>query len=64
MAETEYIALSQVMRGVLPFIIIIKEISFLLELEDDVPKVKPSLFFKPVVVHEFNQGKILLTIAP
>ena len=34
----------------------------MLELEDDAPKVKSSLFEKPVIVHEKNQGTIVLEI--
>ena len=41
-----------------------KEFYFVLELEDDTPKVKSSLFEKPVIVHEDNQGTIKLAVAP
>ena len=50
--EANYIALYSAMRDVLLFMIPMKEISFVLELEDDVPKVKSSLFEKPVIFHE------------
>ena len=43
--EAEYIALSQVMKDVLPFMSLMKEISFVIELEDDSPKINP-LFLK------------------
>ena len=43
---------------------LMKEISFVIELEDDVPKVKSSLFEKTAIVHEDNQGMIALPIAP
>ena len=41
--------LSQEMRYVLPFVSLIKEISFVLELEDDVPKIKSSIFENTVI---------------
>ena len=62
--EAKYIAISQAMRDVLPFMSLMKEISFVLELEDDTPKVKSSLFENPVIVHEDKQGTIALAVAP
>ena len=62
--EANYTALSQAMRDVLPFMSLMKEISFMIELEYDVPKVKSSIFENSVVVHEYNPGTIALTVAP
>ena len=62
--ESKYIELYQVMRGVLPFASLMREILFFLELEDAVPKVKSSLFEKTIIVHEDNQGTIALAVAP
>ena len=64
MTEANYIAFYQEETDVLPFMSLMKDISFVLEPEDDVPKVQSSLFEKPVIVHEDNQGKIALTFAP
>ena len=47
--EAKYIAISQAMRDVLPFMSLMKEISFVLELEDDVPKIKSSIFENTVI---------------
>ena len=41
--ETEYIALSQAMTDVLPFLILVEEIKFVLELQGDSPKVQCSI---------------------
>ena len=41
-----------------------KEISFMLKLEDDVPKVKSSLFENSIIVHSYNQDMITLAVAP
>ena len=62
--EAEYIALSQVMKDVLPFMSLMKEIYFVLKLGNDVLKVKSSIFENPSIVHEKNQGTIALTAAP
>ena len=62
--ESRYIALSQAMRGVLPFMSLMKEIFFIIELEYDIPKVKSSIFENPAIVHEENQGTIALAVAP
>ena len=40
-----------------------KEISFLLKLEDDAPKIKYSIFENLVIVHKDNQGTIALAVA-
>ena len=52
------------MKGVLPFMNVMKEISFVLELEDDVTKVKYSIFENPAIVNEDNQGTIAIAVAP
>ena len=41
-----------------------KEICFVLKLEDDIFKIKYSLFEKPIIVHEENEGTIALSVAP
>ena len=46
--EAEIIDFSQVMRDVLPFVILMKEIKFVLKLQVDTPKVMCSLFDKPL----------------
>ena len=50
------------MRGLLPFVIIIKETEFILKLEGDTPTVLCNLFENPVTFHEDNQGVIALAI--
>ena len=62
--EAEYIALSQVMRDILPFVSLTKDIEFLLKLQGDTPTILCSLFEKPVTVHEDNQGMTALTFSP
>ena len=67
MMEEEYIALSQSMRDVLPFLSLMKKIEFLLKLQGDTPAVLCSLFEKPVTpvtVYGDNQGAILLAVSP
>ena len=41
--EAEYIALSQAMREFLPFVIIMKDIEFLLKLQGEIPEVVCSI---------------------
>ena len=60
----EYISLYEDMRGVLTFVVLVKEIYFALEIKCDTPKVLCSIFEKQVTVHEENQGVITLAVAP
>ena len=60
----EYISLLQAMRDVLPFISLMKEIEFVLELQGDTPKVLFSIFENTVKVQEHNQGATALAVAP
>ena len=56
--EDEYISLSQVMRYVLTFVSLMKEIEIVIKLQVDIPKVLCSIFEKPltpVKVYEDNQ---------
>ena len=46
--EAKYIALSQAMRGVLPFVSLMKDIELLLEFQCDTPKVLCNIFQKLV----------------
>ena len=52
------------MRDVLPFISLMKEIEFVLELQGDTLKVLCSLFENTVTVHKYNKGAIILVFAP
>ena len=63
MTEANYIAISQAIRGALPFMSLMKEITFVIELEDDVSKVKSSIFEKLAIEHEGNQVTIALAVA-
>ena len=56
--ESKYIQIYQAMRDVLLFMSLTKKISFMIKLEDNVPKIESSIFEKMVIVHEDNQGTI------
>ena len=60
--ETGYIDLSQAMRGVLPFVSIIKETEFVLKLQGDSPNLLWSDFENPLAVHEDNQRATATTV--
>ena len=64
--EAEYIDLSQAMRGILPFVSLMKKFEFVLKLQEDAPTVLFSLFEKPltpVTVYKENQGEITLVVS-
>ena len=61
--EAEYIALSQAIRDVLPFVSIMKEIDFVIKLQADTPTVLCSIFKNPVTVYEDNQEEIALAVS-
>ena len=58
--EAEYVALTQSMRDILPFVIFMKYIEFLLKLQGDTLTVLGSLLEIPVTSHKDNQGVIAL----
>ena len=60
--ETEYIALSQVIRYFLPFVGIMKETELVLKLQEDTLTVLRSIFEKPVTVYQYDQVAIALTV--
>ena len=63
--EAKIIDFSQVMRDVLPFVSLMKEIEFVLKLQGDDPTVLCSLYQKPVTpvtFYEDNQGAIAITV--
>ena len=60
--ETEYIALSQVIRYFLPFVGIMKETELVLKLQEDTLTVLHSIFEKPVTVYQYDQVAIALTV--
>ena len=62
--ESWYIAFSQVMMDVLPFVGLTKEIEFVIKLQQETLKILFSIFDKPVMVHEYIQGVIALAVAP
>ena len=62
--EAGYIALSAAMRGFLPFVSLMKEIEFVLEIQGDTPKVLCSPFENPVTVYEDNRWAIALAVSP
>ena len=62
--EVGYIALSQTMRGVLPFVSLMKKIEFVLKLQRDTLAVLCSLFGNPFTVYKYNQGAITLGVYP
>ena len=62
--EAECIAISQVMRYVLPFVSLMKEIDFVLNLQGDTPTVLCSIFENPVTFYGDNQGEISLKVSP
>ena len=62
--EAEYITLNRAIKEVLPFFILMKGIEFVLELQEESPKVLCSILENPVTVHEDNQGAIVLAVAP
>ena len=51
------------MRGVLPFVSLMKKIEFVFKLQGDTLTVMSSIFENPVTVHEDNQGAITLAVA-
>ena len=64
--EAEYIAWSKLMRDILPFVSLMKEIEFVLRIQWDAPTVLCSLFGKtvtPVIVYKDNEGSIALTFS-
>ena len=48
------------MRDVLTFVSLMKEIEFVLKLQEDIPTVLFSLFEKPVTIYKEKQGEISL----
>ena len=62
--KSEYMALFQAMRDVLPFVILMKDIKFVLELQRDTPKVLCGIFEKKVRVKKDNQGATKLAASP
>ena len=50
--DVEYIALSQAMQDILPFVSLMKEIEFVLKRQGDTLAVLFSLFKNPVTVYE------------
>ena len=52
------------MGDVLPFVSLMKEIEFVLELQGDTPKVLCSIFENPVKFYKNNQGEIVLLADP
>ena len=51
-------------EGVLPFVSIMEEIEFVLNLQGEIPTVLCSLIENPVTVHKYNQGAIVLVVFP
>ena len=62
--KAEYIALSQAMRNVLPFVSIMKEIECVLKLQEYTPAVLCSIKKNIVTVYKNNQGAIALVVSP
>ena len=62
--EEKYITLSQSMGYVLPFASIMKNIEFVIELQQETPKYLWSLFENPFTLHKDNQGAITLVVSP
>ena len=60
--ESEYIALSQAMKGALPFVSLMKDIMFEIKLQGDTPTALYSLFENTVTVYKDNQGAITLVV--
>ena len=61
-----YIAFSLAIRDVLPFVILMKEIEFILKLQGDVLTVLCGIFEKPVThvtVYKDNKGAIALVVS-
>ena len=66
MTEAEYIDLFKVIRYVLPFVSLMKEIGFVLKLQGNAPTVLCSLFkknYNAVTVYKNNQGAIALMVS-
>ena len=61
--EEECIVLSEVMKVALPFLINMKKIGVLVDLQKNTLKVLCSLFETPIKSHKDNQGEITLTVA-
>ena len=64
--KADYVALSQSMRGVLPFVSLMKKIECVLKLQGDDLVVLCSLFEKPVMPVTFyrdNKGAIALVVS-
>ena len=62
--EAEYIALSQAMKELLHFVSLMKNIKFVINLQEDTLVVLCSHFKNPATVNEDNQGAITLAVAP
>ena len=60
--EEEYIVIYQATGGALPFVSLRREIEFILQLQQDTPKVLFSIL-KKVMVHEDNQRSDEIVVA-
>ena len=60
----EYIALPQVLRYLLPFVSLMKDIDFIIKIQGDNLVVLHSICENPATVNEDNQGAIALAFAP